>query len=124
MGHITPLKEFLVIATEYLTRDVVLFRFYRGKHTNPYEPFCGTCVFCIDPLWPTRGWIKGLHGTVTRAHLIAMATWLYHGGFEVAYAERIGGKRLPGFTQLEGFQMTRVEWWIDRFSLQPKGTTT
>lgn len=110
-----------MIAAEYLTRDVVLFRFYPGPHKNPFDPFCGTCVFLIDPLWPTRGWIKGLHGAVTRTHLIAMSTWLYHGGFEIAYAERINGKRLPGFTQLEGFQMTRVEWWIERFNLPPKG---
>lgn len=112
-----------MIATEYLTRDVVLIRFYKGEHTNPYEPFCGTCVFCIDPVWPTRGWIKGMHGTIGRAHIVAFAEWLLTHGFDVAYAERIHGKRLPGFVLCEGFQMTRAEWWTERFKLHPKGTT-
>lgn len=106
-----------MINTEYFSGSIILFRFYNTQEAaDSRKEFCGICVFCIEPEDNTSGWIKGMHGIITKQHIINMAKWMHTNGFKTAYAERLNNKRLPGFVPYGEHQMTKIEWWIDRFN--------
>lgn len=79
-----------MIRHEILTSTL---RFYDVETDNVFEPYVAICTI----QWETKSiiWIKGMHGTLTRAHLREFLEFCVANGVETVKAYRATGHTLP-----------------------------
>lgn len=70
-----------------------ILRFYPLECLDPFEPYVGICTL----LWesPSTVWIKGMHGTISRAHLRELMVFCTDLQIETLKAHRANGHLLP-----------------------------
>lgn len=79
-----------MIRHEVLTSTL---RFYNVESDEPFEPYVAICTI----QWETGSiiWIKGMHGTITRAHLREFVDFCVKHKVEKVKAYRSAGHTLP-----------------------------
>lgn len=79
-----------MIRHEVLTSTL---RFYNVESDEPFEPYVAICTI----QWETGSiiWIKGMHGTITRAHLREFLDFCVANKVETVKAYRSAGHTLP-----------------------------